>query len=435
VQLAIDQQVGLASAGVLQKRGFVAYVASESTTIDAEKAGWMVRLLLLLFVLICIFDPADRVGGKVVAFVAVWPFTLLSLALKRNEPKLPGELLAYVIVFIAIPLLSIGWYYIIDGRQPFEGYSLLKGYLLILLSLVLVLNRVDIIPQLSAALTVLAVLVIAVFVFLQFDPEQFESLHDWGIHTGILSLDRRTYGENLQLIQVYFVTSSMLAVSIAYYFDRAMSVPGRWTKLGYFVLVSINILGMLLAGTRNNIIVSLLLPLLLWPLYTKRVALNTFFSLLALAILAIPFSLQLQTLFDPEETANSIKLALVHDYMDLFSDPVTLLFGQGLGAYRYWSASNVYFYISELTYLEMIRNFGLFGAIAMMALLLFPVAYAFFNTASRRERALAMAYFLYLLMAVSNPLLFSSSGMLILVALIANIALDRIRDEKLRGPP
>jgi hypothetical protein len=413
----------------------VAYISAHGTTVDAERAHWIVRFLLLLFVLICIFDPADLVlRGKVPVFIALWPATLLSLVRMPNEPRLPRQLLAYQLAFIAIPLLSIGWYYLIDGRQPFEGFALLKGYLLISFALILVLNKVDLIPQLSAVLTVLAVLVIGTFVFLQFEPAQFEPLHDWGINTGILSLDQRRYGANLQLVQVYFVTSSMLAISIAYYFDRAMSASGRKSKLGYSALFGINIVGMLLAGTRNNILTSLLLPFALWPLYTRRAVLTALCSLLILVLLLLPFAEQLRTFFDAEESANSIKLALVREYMDLFSDPVTLLFGQGLGAYRYWSASNVYFYISELTYLEMIRNFGLFGAAVLMALLLFPVLHAFVKPAPRQERALAVAYLSYLVMAASNPLLFSSTGILILAILIANIALNRTRDEKLWSP-
>lgn len=400
----------------------------------AALADWGVRLLLLLFLLVCIFDPADAIlRAKVPIFVALWSATLLSLALRRNVPSLPAWLLIYVLVFVAIPLLSIGWYYVIDGRQPYNGFALLKGYLLVSFAVIIVLNKVDLVPQLSAVLTGLAALVIATFIYLQFAPEQFKPLHDLGVSTGMLSLDRRKYGRDLQLLQVYYVTSAMLVVSIAYYFDRVMSASGK-TKLAYLILLGINIVGMLLAGTRNNIFASILLPCALWLLYAKRVVLSALCSLLVLGLAALSFASQLRAFFDTGEKANSVKLALLHDYMDLFGNTTTLLFGQGLGAYHYWKATGVSFYITELTYLELIRSFGIFGAAAMMALLLFPVWHAFATPSSRRVRALTMAYLFYLLMCISNPLLFSSAGILILATLLASIELNRVRVDKIRSP-
>ena len=71
----------------------------------------------------------------------------------------------------------------------------------------------------------------------------------------------------------------------------------------------------------------------------------------------------------------------------------------------------------------MIRNFGLFGAAAMMTLLLIPVSFAFV-AGGLRDRALAVSYALYLVMCATNPNLFSSMGILILSALLADAAMN-----------
>lgn len=412
------------------------YAINHSNVHDQNvgQAHWLVRLLLVLFVVICVFDPADQVlGGKVFIFVSLWVVTLVKILLTPEDVNLRFGLVAYVVAFNAIPIMSIFWYYVINGQQPFEGFALLKGYLLLTLAIVLVLNGVDLIRPLSAVLAVMAVAILAVFVYLQIYPEQFAYLNGLGMSTGILSLDQRKYGDDLELLQVYFVTSAMLVVSITYYFDRAMSAPRGRMKFVYWILVAINILGMFVAGTRNNILASFLLPFLLWPLYTRRVLFSVFCSVLVLACLALVFSDQLEAFFDSGEGANRIKLALLQDYVDLFSNPVTLLFGQGLGAYHFWNATANYFYVTELTYLEMIRNFGLFGAAALAAILLFPVARVFATPTARPTRALAVAYSLYLVMSFSNPLLFSSTGMLILAVLIANTALKPSQDRKVRA--
>ncbi len=186
---------------------------------------------------------------------------------------------------------------------------------------------------------------------------------------------------------------------------------------------------MLLVGLRNSMAVALLLPFLLWPLYTRRVARNEFISLGALAILSLPFIGKLKGFLDPAEVSNNVKLTFLGDYARIFSDPATLLFGQGLGAYYRWSSAGQpdfaetgsnYYFITELTYAEMVRSFGLVGAAIMMTLLLLPVAQAFLVSTDRRRRALAVGFLAYLGMCVTNPMLFSSLGMLIFSALLAN---------------
>jgi hypothetical protein len=234
------------------------------------------------------------------------------------------------------------------------------------------------------------------------------------------------YGDELVLLWVYLVTSPMLAISIAYYFDRAMTASDVRRKLFYGIVTAINIAGMLLAGTRNNILISLLLPFVLWPFYTMRPAYYLLCSFAAAALAALPFASYLSAFFDPTEAANSIKLAIIDDYLEFFGDPVTLLFGQGLGAYQIWSGKpfEQFAYVTELTYLEMLRNFGLIGAIVMMGLLLFPMGMAFLGR-SAKDISLAIAWLLYLIMCVSNPNLFSSMGILILAVLMANIFQER----------
>jgi hypothetical protein len=128
----------------------------------------------------------------------------------------------------------------------------------------------------------------------------------------------------------------------------------------------------------------------------------------------------LKAFFDPEEVANNIKLTTLRDYLHIFSDPATLLFGQGLAVPYDWSARGP-FVLTELTYLELIRNFGIFGALVIFVLLALPLINAIFFPTSQRDKALAVAWFLYLVMSASNPMLFSSTGILILAGLIANM--------------
>jgi hypothetical protein len=104
----------------------------------------------------------------------------------------------------------------------------------------------------------------------------------------------------------------------------------------------------------------------------------------------------------------------------LFSNPKTLIFGQGIGSYFHSSALGTETSITELTYLEFIRNFGLTIALVYYALLLYPIA-KLRNPIFRESHYLILAYFCYLVICVSNPLLVSSSGMLVLAIVICKI--------------
>ncbi len=382
--------------------------------------------LLVLFMLSCIFDPADRVLSlKVPLFVACWALTIMHCAFHRERSRLPLELVVYTLLFVAIPFASIVGYYVTGGGDPFQGLPLLKGYALVSLGVLLYLNRIDVLPYFAAVLTGLALLIVGVAAAVAANPELYDLLYLPGALSGLLYLDRRDYG-GLVLLQVYFVTSPMLVVSIAYYFHLARTHAVRRRRLFYAALSALSCAAMFVAGTRSNIIVALLLPLALVLLYSRSRLNGALLSAAAAALVAGLFLEEISQLFDPTEVSNFTKLSLLRDYAETLSQPLQLLAGTGLGAWQFWEAKGMSFFISELTYLEMIRNFGLFGALLMLALLLYPVVYAFALRRASAQRNLALAWAFYLLMCFSNPNLFSSMGILVLSVVLANLfRLDR----------
>jgi hypothetical protein len=389
---------------------------------DIIKGKIPARILALVFIVVCVFDPANKIlGAKVVVFVVLCALTFISVIVARDQAGFPVWLVIYVATFVAIPVLSLVRYDVIHGGLPSEGLNLLKGYLLISLAIVLVLNRFDLVPQLSAVLTAGACLTISAFLAIEWDyGPVYNALQPFGLNTGLFGLDERDFGR-FRFLQVYFATSPMMVVAIAYYFDRAMSESGAAQKLRFAVAAAINVIAMFVAGTRNNMIASLLLPFLLWPLYSRRPGLHVFYCFGGVALLALLSAGHIKAFFDPSEFANNIRLATFWDYMRMFRDPATLMLGQGLGAEYEWTARGQ-FYISELTYLEVIRNFGLIGGAVILMLISVPVGSAVFQPTSRRDKALAVAYFLYLVTCATSPSFFSSMGILILAILLANIA-------------
>lgn len=380
--------------------------------------GWP----LLAFLLACVFDPADKLlGAKVEIFLVCWLFVLAGFAVSPQHIKLPASLLAYVSIFILIPLLSIMVYMVRNGGEPYGGFVLVKGYVLITFALLLVLSRSDLFRQLAAVLTCLAVLIVFTYLALLAVPDLYLPLYNFGEATGVVQLDSgRDYGEGVVLMQVYFVTSPMLAISIAYYFDRAVHASDRKKRMQFILITLINTVGMLLAGSRNNILIGVTLPIALWFVYTRHKVRSLLWALIVMLALSFFFQTEIGAFLDPLETSNSVKLQALADYTALFEDPVTLLFGQGLGAYHYFTGRG-YLFVTELTYHEIVRSFGLFGGLVMLSLLLFPIYYSFVAKPAFNSKAVVVGYAGYLVMCASNPLLFSSMGTLILSMILALI--------------
>ena len=389
----------------------------------------MLGIALVLFLLQCVFNPADRVFAfKVWLYLLCWGCLLLRLTQLNFKILIPRGLFLYIVLFIGIPILSI-INYVLFGSGPLdEAYNMLKAYLLITFAPLLVLSRIDILPHLCAVLTLLAISIISVFVILMWvKPEWIYFFKSFGEITGIIDTGLRDYGSEVRLLQIYFVSSPMIALSIAYYFDRACSASISRKRAGFWLLMIINALGMCLAGTRNNILVSFLLPIVLGTFYAKNFYFKYRVLILVLAVavliaLLVFFANELGAFFDPLEESNRAKLGLINDYIRILSDPYTLIFGQGLGAYEYFVAKGST-YVSELTYFEMIRNFGLPGALIILVLLLFPIWYAFFKTTSDSQRVIAIGFSGYLVMCISNPTLFSSMGILLLCVILARVYL------------
>ena len=380
-----------------------------------------IGFVLFLFLVSCVFDPADKVLGlKVWLFMTGWCITLFACIASRKQIGAPLGLWIYTVIFVLIPTLSIVRFWLFGESSYSAGFSLLKGYLLITLAPMLVLNRIDLLPRLCAVLTVLAVAIIGFFIAVELLPGFYAVVYVLGGSTGIVFIGSREYGADVSLDQVYFVTSPMLVMAIAYYFSRARLAVKTHMRIAFYALVLIDVVGMLLAGTRNNIFAALLLPLALFLLHVKSKLVAVIFGIAVMAILGVIFNEALRAFLDPTEISNSVKLALLADYGRIFSDPVSLIFGQGLGAYNEWEGRG-YFYVTELTYLEVIRNFGVFGALVIFGLLLVPVVHPFLANRSLSEKAMATGFFFFLLMCTSNPNLFSSMGILILSVALANM--------------
>ena len=172
---------------------------------------------------------------------------------------------------------------------------------------------------------------------------------------------------------------------------------------------------------------AIFLPLVILAIYAKRKYLFATVSILLLLVMSVLYWAEIQAMMNPYVISNEVKLRLLDDYYQIFSYPMTLLFGQGLGTYYYWTFRSSFYFITELTYFEIIRNYGIFIGFIMVMMMFYPVFYSFYLNKSFNERHIIIGYVFYLGMTATNPLFFSSMGILILAIIMANIYLFKNR--------
>ncbi len=389
------------------------------------KAKNVTRKIYLLFVIafmfVTIFDPADVVLGlKVPLFILCFISGGLVLIARSGRTFIPTDLIIYTLLFVAIPLFSILVYFMKTGTDPYEGFNMLKAYLFIFFAIILVSTNIDVTKYLSGILSFMSVCIIFLFIFLLIYPDYFIIANALGAATEIFYVDMRSYDGITSFQQAYFVCSPMLVIPVSYYYFRFRESHNK--DLWALFLMILSFTGLLMAGSRNNLFAAIFLIPTLYIIFNRKKILPIILVSSMSAILVSYFTYELVSFFDPNEAGNNVKLSYIPDYAEIFSDLNNFFFGQGLGAYyKFTSISNPYF-VTELTYFEVIRNFGLFLGFMMLIMLAYPIFKTFqLGKNAALQKHIAVAYAFYLVMCFTNPNLFSSMGILILCIVLSGL--------------
>lgn len=384
-------------------------------------------VLVFFFLLSTLFDPADKaLGLKMPLYLACWVVGCLA-CVNRPGVGVPLGLLIYIMLMVGVPMTSLSYYYLVNGSDPFKGFELLKAYVFVSFSALIYITRIDILKYLCWALSLLAVSVLVLTAVVLVFPEFYTPLYLLGADLGMFNIDSgRDYGADVVLFQMFFVTSPMLVISVAHYFKLAVTST-RWRGFyaGWTVL---HIAALLVAGSRSNIVGALALPLILAVFFSTNRLRTLWWMAMASMLFSLVFRREIGAMLDPVESSNSSKLIMIKDYATILSDPLKLMLGSGLGAYDQWTEKG-YNYITELTLLEIFRNFGLLLGGLMVLLLLYPIVHAFVLRRGETEKHAVLAFAVYLLMSLTNPLLFSSMGMLFLGVVMANLYLADLKPD------
>ena len=183
------------------------------------------------------------------------------------------------------------------------------------------------------------------------------------------------------------------------------------------------------SGTRANIFSAMLIILLIYLHYVffikKRMLQTIVWLFLAGSVFFVGSYLFLSRL----DASSIAKAGHISSYLNLFNNNITYFFiGQGVGSYFYTSGFNMAVTLTELSYIELIRMFGIFFTIIIVFLYLLPfLKQKKYNLPD--SFSIAIAYLAYLFIAGTNPFLIGRTGFMAMW--IAYILLIRIKKHKL----
>jgi len=385
----------------------------------------IMRTVIYCLLFVAVFDPVDQTHLKAPLFAAVWALFAVDLVTSRSgRYQAPANLYLFITVFVVLlPAAGMLVYLVRDGSMAdYEGFKYWKSYLFLTLSIPLVVKRIDVIRPLSIILTMLSIATMVLYVLAVTNDLIREALAAFADVYVIFSVSDRTYGP-FSYSSVYFHGTPMIVLAIGYFCYQWLNSTGR-ARIWNFLLLGTNVSGMILSGTRNNMLVAFLTPLVIIGWYRGNKTRAALVTVMLMAIVVGFGSGLFQEMLNPDEYSNATKLGHVHDYGILFGDWKTLLFGQGLGASFFSTAWGTRVTLTEVTYLEVIRNYGLLLAPVLFLLILYPLR-VLLNPDERESHYLFLAYAAYLGICTGNPLLLSSSGMLVLAVVLVQTFRER----------
>jgi hypothetical protein len=210
----------------------------------------------------------------------------------------------------------------------------------------------------------------------------------------------------------YYKTVSILVFPIAYYLQNLLNRPKKFISC---LLMVIYTGGALCSGSRG-IAIGVFVVFVALGFHKFKVKFGLAVALPVLLIIVVAPIGFFASFFHSGNSSNDMKLGHIRSYAVEFEDhPTYLLWGQGTDTEFYSQGFQFKTTITELTYLDLIRWFG----VPVTALILIALLYPVFELARRAngESYLVVPYVAYLWEAATNPLLVCSFGALLVSAI------------------
>ncbi len=381
-----------------------------------KQSFFLKGLLALLFVDVMV-DPNNLIfHAKYILFVLV--FLVWLSGRNFGKSKIPVKL-SFAVVFIALFMpfyaLSVGVINSVLHNMPVGSLVYFNSFFFFLIALVTVNDAIDLTGLFNRSSLLIVLMTLGLYVALVFNPHWFGSMYKYFvINKGVAVYALRDYGK-VTMLMIFYKTSPLLVFPLSYFLYRILIDSTGKAPFFHYLLTILIAVTLFLSGTRANLLALFFILIFYIGFFTYRRS-KSWFALVAglgLLIFLLMFPSLWDLIMNRHEASNVIKFGYLSSYADYFDGHIlSLIFGQGIGGSFFAYGLQRFMNVTELTYLELIRIWGIPIAFLFGVILIWPLV---MEIKAKKLSHLFIAYLAYLFIAGTNPLLLSSTGMLVLV--------------------
>ena len=364
--------------------------------------------LFVLFILILTVDPTSSLlHMKDIMFILLVAYNMVCF--RPDFSKLPliiALFSAVIFSWISGTIQEVE----LDMEETFAVLKAVSPTVLLLW-----VREYDLVSLARFPIVFTSLLVVVLFWIIMLFPETESPIYYFVVNQSddTIMMARRSF-LGFEVFGMYYKSLVSFILVFAVYLAACFNKSRR--NLGIILCTLIILHAFVISGSRSTMLLPFFLIVVIGYREFKDMRYFKYILYPIIFLLAILFVVVLlMFMMEKDEASNTIKYAHLYSYWELFSEhPLFLLIGQGAGSSFYSSGFHRVTSETEWTYLELIRNFGILSVVIIYAFFR-PLVDMWKNRRDNLSYTLFWSYLAYLMIAGTNPLLMSSTGMLVLL--------------------
>lgn len=359
----------------------------------------LVRFLMLAYCLATVLVPVF-ILNKLLFF----PLFFLSVVLMLLKPVKTLAPWVVILIFLYGFVISLT-----STADLALGRQMLLGAFSLFLIYVVVAYHVDMGLALKVSGVTLAAIMCGLSFMLMVMPGFFlgDVLLEYYNDNELGYYGVRNFG-NLQLFMLHHRSSPFLLVPLSLLFMDYLNSRKLWT-LFFIGLILVAIVCSASRALMAMAAISLFVLYFNYKTWPPRILI--LMAAVPLGLSVLTYLVNETSVLSADEQSNNIKIGHVVSFFNT-ADWSMLFFGKGLGSYFYTEGYGTVVSQTEITWMDSVRFLGVPFSMLLLGSILFPVRKIF---ASKELRPTGIIMLLYLLMSMSNPVLFNSFGFLVIL--------------------
>lgn len=366
------------------------------------------NFLFFIFILVVMADPTNSIiHKKDITFVLVVAYNMA--VFKPDWNKLPYILL--LVFAVTVPWLTttiaMG---AMDSDEALAAFKSISPAILLLW-----VRNYDLVSLARGPVVICCIAITSLYIAMLSNPlvENMVWTFFQGSESTVMITRRSILG--IRIFGCYLKSCVSFLFIVAYYMlglmDKTRHGVFNWIAMIFIIFT------FLVSGTRSTMLV----PFFIFVVVAFRVFRHSkrlkYLMLPVAFIVGIAFLVVVAAaIMETNEASNVIKYGHLSSYTALFDEnPLYLIFGQGPGTSFYSEGFNAVVFKTEWSYLELIRCYGIFSLLIVYVFWRPLLTFWKLRETDNFTYIIFWTYLAYLLIAGTNPLLLSSTGMIMLL--------------------